>query len=85
MAQLLRMLSVAPRAIRELRVDSILLQAGVKKHKGIQDAILKTTWKDHQAIKAICLKAPREPGRSSEGPAPAGSGSRGTPGQFLAG
>ena len=35
MAQMLRMLQqegVPPRAFRELRVDSILLQAGVKKH-----------------------------------------------------
>ena len=42
MAQLLRMLQqdVPPRAIRELRVDSILLQAGVKKHQGIQQKML---------------------------------------------
>ena len=33
------------RAFKELRVDSILLQAGVKKHRDFQQILLKATWK----------------------------------------
>ena len=49
MARLLHTLQqdgVPPRAVRELRVDSILLQAGAKKHEGIKAHCLKATWKD---------------------------------------
>ena len=33
------------RAFKELRVDSILLQAGKMKHKAIRDVITKCSWK----------------------------------------
>ena len=36
---------VPPRCIRECRVDSMLLQAGTKKHRDIQQKVLKVTWK----------------------------------------
>ena len=49
MARLLHTLQqdgVPPRAVRELRVDSILLQAGAKNHKEVVNKIPHLTWKD---------------------------------------
>ena len=58
MAQLLRTLSVAPRAVRELRVDTILLQAGVKKHRDSHEHIMTVTWQDLADREQCVFKTP---------------------------
>ena len=47
-----------PLAFRELRVDSILLQAGLKEHKDIREKITNLTWKELADREQCVFQAP---------------------------
>ena len=49
---------VPPRCIRECRVDSMLLQAGTRKHRDVRDKIANLTWKDQAESQQCAFQLP---------------------------